>query len=187
VSLSQMLEGRPGSAARPAAAPPRATSSASPPAPVAAPPPAATDTPRSASDPVLDLRLSKPATVADESLPVEPWERFLAVLRKKAPWAASELKQGRLESHNEGQATFYVPESNPFNRDRFSSKGIRSAVEEAFKAVWGEKPAIEFRFGESSKSQGDQNSLLGEHPELAQLMQATDGEIVARRPRKREG
>jgi DNA polymerase-3 subunit gamma/tau len=186
VSLSRLLEGKTTAAPRPSAPVSRANSSPPTTTPTAAPRPA--ETPRNAPEPVLDLRLSVPPVVLeDESLPAEPWERFLAVLRKKAPWAASELKQGTLESHGDGFARFFIPESNPFNRERFSSKGIRSAVEEAFKAVWGEKPNIEFRFGESSSPKGDQQALLGEHPELAQLMAATEGEIVARRPRKREG
>jgi DNA polymerase-3 subunit gamma/tau len=186
VSLTQILDGRPAEAAKPAAVAPRAS------APTPAAPPASSPSSgpvHEDRDPVLNLKLSalSPASSEDGSLPVEPWERFLTVLRKKAPWAASELKQGALESHVEGLARFYIPESNPFNRDRFSSKGIRSAVEEAFKAVWGEKPKIEFRFGESTTRSGDTQSLLGDHPELAQLIEATDGEIVARRPRKREG
>jgi len=197
VSLSQMIEGRPGAAERPASTERPASADR----PAAAPPranPAPPSTPSSesfrqpAADPMFDLRLAKPATkteepLPDEPLPVEPWERFLAVLRKKAPWAAAELKQGRLESNNQNQAVFFVPESNPFNRDRFSSKGIRTAVDEAFKSVWGTLPRIEFRFGESAGPPAGQNNLLGDHPELAQLMEATGGEIVARRPRKREG
>jgi hypothetical protein len=153
------------------------------------------------NDPTLELKVSaRPrdpdpepepepqatTTTEDESLPVEPWERFLVVLRKKAPWAASELRQGKLESHADGLAKFFIPESNPFNRDRFSSKGIRTAVEEAFKSVYGEKPRVEFRFGDSVKRSGDAQSLMGDNPALAELIQATDGEIVARRPRRRE-
>lgn len=183
ISLSQVLASKPSAAVKPTVTPPREIP---PPAP-AQQASKATDTLHDAIDHVLDLKLSAPAPRVEEALPVEPWERFLAELRKKAPWAASELKQGTLESHADGFARFYIPESNPFNKDRFSSRGIRTAVEEAFKAVWGEKPKIEFRFGEVTARSGDTQSLLGEHPELAQLIEATDGEIIARRPRKREG
>lgn len=197
VSLSQILEGRPGTVERPVKSERPATTdrpAVAPPRAQSAPPPASSsETSRQPVDPKFDLRLTATPTptatptTSDEPLPVEPWERFLAVLRKKAPWAASELKLGKLESFGGGQALFFVPESNPFNRERFSSKGIRTAVDEAFKAVWGEQPRIEFRFGESAPPPAGQNNLLEDHPELAQLMEATGGEIVARRPRKREG
>jgi DNA polymerase-3 subunit gamma/tau len=192
VSLSQAMSGNAPVASRPGK-PPATKSKVIPenPAPVHDPP----------NDPTLELKVSaRPrdpdpepepepqatTTTEDESLPVEPWERFLVVLRKKAPWAASELRQGKLESHADGLAKFFIPESNPFNRDRFSSKGIRTAVEEAFKSVYGEKPRVEFRFGDSVKRSGDAQSLMGDNPALAELIQATDGEIVARRPRRRE-
>lgn len=206
VRLSQIIEGQPGSVASPQTPAGRATTPPAPPRSSGAAPSAS---PAPTTNPRLDLRLapaprvdipeSPVAIVAtparaeeaavhlDEALPAEPWERFLAVLRKKAPWAASELKLGRLESQDATRAVFFVPESNPFNRERFTSKGIRSAVEEAYKAVWSESPRIEFKFGESSVRSGDQSTLLGDHPELAALMEATGGEIVARRPRKREG
>jgi DNA polymerase III gamma/tau subunit len=188
VSLSQALSGNVQVASRPSK-PPATNPTVQPdhPAPIHDPP----------DDPTLELKVTArhrepapepqaPTTAEDESLPVEPWERFLVVLRKKAPWAASELRQGKLESHADGLARFFIPESNPFNRDRFSSKGIRTAVEDAFRSVYGEKPRVEFRFGDSVKRSGDAQSLLGDNPELAELIKATDGEIVARRPRRRE-
>jgi DNA polymerase-3 subunit gamma/tau len=190
VTLSQALSGNVQVASRPSRAPaPKSTVQPENPAPLHDPP----------DDPTLELKVTArrrepepegepqaSTATEDESLPVEPWERFLAVLRKKAPWAASELRQGKLESHADGLAKFFVPESNPFNRDRFSSKGIRTAVVDAFKSVYGEKPRVEFRFGDSVKRAGDAQSLLGDNPELAELIKATDGEIVARRPRRRE-
>jgi len=83
-----LLEGKTTAAPRPSAPVSRANSSPPTTTPTAAPRPA--ETLRNAPEPVLDLRLSVPPVVLeDESLPAEPWERFLAVLRKKAPWAAS--------------------------------------------------------------------------------------------------
>ena len=117
---------------------------------------------------------------------MEPWDRFLVILRKKAPWAAAQLRQGKLESHKDGQAQFFIPDSNQFNRDRFGSTGIRKAVTEAFDAVYGEQPKVEFRFGESERKGTGTKALLEDNPELASLIEATDGEIVARRPRRKE-
>lgn len=119
-------------------------------------------------------------------LPAEPWERFLVILRKKAPWAASELRNGRLDRQTDGRAEFFVPESNPFNQERFKSTGIRSAVEDALEVVYGGRPTVVFRFGESVKKNRDTKALVEDHPALAELLEATDGEIVARRPRKSE-
>jgi DNA polymerase-3 subunit gamma/tau len=150
-----------------------------------APSPAPHATGGPAVDPRLDLRVA-PVNHEPEELPVEPWDRFLVILRKKAPWAAAQLRQGKLESHKDGQAQFFIPDSNQFNRDRFGSTGIRKAVTDAFDAVYGERPKVEFRFGESERKGTGTKALLEDNPELASLIEATDGEIVARRPRRKE-
>jgi DNA polymerase-3 subunit gamma/tau len=142
-----------------------------------------------AEAPTLDLKLAPRPAAAEpetEALPAEPWERFLTILRKKAPWAASELRRGRLNSQDDRLARFFVPDSNVFNRDRFGSAGIRKAVADAYFSVWGARPRIEFDFGETVRPADDTESLLDGHPQLRELIEATDGEIVARRPRKGE-
>jgi len=151
----------------------------------AAPSPAPHAAGGSAVDPRLDLRVA-PVNHEPDELPVEPWERFLVILRKKAPWAAAQLRQGKLDSHEDGQAQFFIPDSNQFNRDRFGSTGIRKAVTDAFDAVYGERPRVAFRFGESERKGTGTQALLEDNPELASLIEATDGEIVARRPRRKE-
>jgi len=131
-------------------------------------------------DPVLNLKVGVPA---DADLPSEPWERFLVLLRKKAPWAASELRRGSLEGHDEKAARFFVPDTNPFNQERLNSTGIQTAIREAFGSAYGLKPKIQFRFGEGRSGPADTQTLLAENADLAGLIAATDGEIVARRPR----
>ena len=135
---------------------------------------------------ITPQEMSESPVVKKAQLPAEPWERFLIVLRKKAPWAASELRNSRLDRPRDGLARFFVPESNPFNQERFKSTGIRSAVEEAFVTVYGDRPRIEFSFGESVKKNCDNQTLVEDHQALADLLEATDGEIIARRPRKPE-
>jgi DNA polymerase-3 subunit gamma/tau len=132
----------------------------------------------------LDLK----GTSHDErDLPAEPFDRFLLILRKKAPWAAAELRKGALEENTNLRARFFVPESNPFNQSRFNTNGIRAAVADAFHAVWGARPQIEFRFGDTVNNAPDTKTLLENNPDLAALIAATDGEILARRPRNHEG
>jgi len=135
-------------------------------------------------DPALEL---KGSATDDRELPREPYERFLVLLRRKAPWAAAELRKGSLEAHDHRLARFFVPESNSFNQNRFATEGIQTAVVSAFKMVWGTEPKIEFRFGESAAPKVDTKSLVEDNPALGELIAATDGEIVARRPRNGEG
>jgi hypothetical protein len=130
---------------------------------------------------MLDLKLAPAA--AEEELPTEPWERFLVLLRRKAPWAASELRRGSLDGYDEKAARFFVPDTNPFNQDRLGNAGIQGAIRDAFRAVYGVNGRVEFRFGEQKSKPADTQSLLEEHADLARLIAATDGEIVARRPR----
>ena len=135
------------------------------------------------NDPSLELKGSS----HDSELPKEPFQKFLVLLRRRAPWAAAELRKGSLEEHDHRSARFFVPESNSFNQSRFTTDGIRAAVAGAFKEVWGTEPRIEFRFGAGERAPADTKSLVENNPALADLIEATGGEILARRPRNDEG
>lgn len=177
VNLAQVVNGTAVQRNRPPAPKPRERSNPDSSSPPAEPPQPAS------GEPKLELKGSS----HDVELPKEPYQRFLVLLRKKAPWAAAELSKGRLEEHDHRSARFFVPESNSFNQSRFSTDGIHAAVASAFKDVWGTQPRIEFTFGESEKKFVDTQSLVESNPALAELIEATGGEILARRPRNDEG
>ena len=188
VSLAEMVRGKapqgalrpPAGGAQPQAEPKLDLAAHAAPPPVTGELTVVTGTFGQPAEPMLDLKLG-PA--GDTELPTEPWERFLVLLRRKAPWAASELRRGRLDGHDEKAACFFVPDTNPFNQERLGNAGIQIAIREAFRAAYGLDPKVEFRFGAQKSASADTQSLLAENADLAGLIAATDGEIVARRPR----